>query len=158
MKDDNRDQDNIARREFLQSSAAGAVGAMVGLSALRAGLGETLAEAQRTGKPLLTEEALNGLFATGAGNERSRTSIMGEAKGDVKGFIRGRFTLTPFQEQRLESLSGEQLETIKGLLASAEKPGGRLTVKFQPPISNEGQTASMRAPCKEFSITLTFKF
>jgi hypothetical protein len=152
MNENENDQTDVARREFIKGSAAGAVAAVVGLSALSIGLRETLGQAQRTGKPLLTDEALNNLFAKGA-DERSKMSAAGEAKRDVKGFIKNRFTLTPSQERQVDSLSQEQLETIRGLLGLTERPGTNLTVRFDRPISTDGQAARGNCP---ITINLSF--
>ncbi len=148
----------VARREFMKSGAAGAAAAVVGLSALSGGLKEALAQARETGKPLLTEEALNSLFLPSGSNKRSDASrLAAEAKRDVKGFVRSRFTLTRPQEEMLESLSEEQLETIRRQLDVAERPGTSLRVTFGPTVGPGGPTARAKK-CEGLEISITFKF
>ena len=150
----NKDERKIDRRGFMISSASGAI---VGLSCLSIGLKEALAQARQTGKPLLTEESLNNLFTVGGSNERSMVAArIVEAKQDVKGFIRSRFTLTPAQEAKLESLSAEQLETIRRLLESAEKTGTTLKVSFGRPVEDPRQTSRKKDCPVTFNFTFNF--
>lgn len=155
----NQDEKNVARRDFIKTSAAGTAGVIIGLSSLSSGLKEAVAQARLTGKPLLTEEALNRVLSTGGANERSNVPALAEAKRDVKGFIRNRFTLTRAQDEQLELLSGERLKAINGLLQSAESSGGRLMVNFGRLIEGGGQPAEARKCEKlEMTLTLVFKF
>jgi len=148
----------IPRREFMKSTGAGAAGTIVGLT-LGAELKEVLAQASRTGKPMLTEGAVNNLFSPGGPNERSKLpGLLAEAKRDVKGFVRNRFTLTPSQDQQLESLSRQQLESISGALEAAERPGSAFVVRFGRIVSDQAEATATKQACKSFEITLKWTF
>ena len=142
----NNNDNKMDRRKFMNN----ATGAIIGLSALGLGLKETLAQARLTGKPMLTEESLNGIFS--ASNQRSATSALAEAKQDVKGFIRKKFTLTPSQEKGLDSLSKSQLDSMTSLCDAAEKSGNGLFVKFTKPDQ------AARAQCPPITFSFNFNF
>jgi hypothetical protein len=121
MKDD--DKNGIPRRHFLKSTAAGAAAAVLGMGSIRS----LLAQAKQTGKPVLTAAALNSLFS----GDRSRAAeAIKEAKRDVKAFVRNRFTLTGSQEEQLNSISRENVDTIGALLDVAARLGTTLQVSF----------------------------
>ena len=148
-----KDEKRIDRREFMKS---GATGAIVGISSLRLGLKVARAQAKQTGKPVLTDRAVNNLFSSGA----KSSELAAEAKLDVSGFIKRRFTLTSVQEAQLESLSAEELDAIRANLALVEKRGSSLTVRFgpqirgtEPPLGNQ-----LLPPMVKCKITITIEF
>jgi len=57
---------DLTRRDFVKTGLATA---LVGAGCLSFGLKEALAQAKETGKPLLTPESLNKLFANGKESE-----------------------------------------------------------------------------------------
>jgi len=152
----NNNKTAVARRVFLKNGAVAAAGAVIGLSSLGA-VKEALAQAKLTGKPLLTESALNSVFSTGGANERSRMAALAEARQDVKRFIRNRFTLTPAQERQLDSLSTQRLESINRLLETAEKSNGTVIVKLGNATTGEPALARKRG-CDNFELHLSFTF
>lgn len=148
-----KDEKKVDRRAFM---ITGATGAIVGLSSLRLGLKEARAQARQTGKPVLTDRAINNLFLSGA----KAAGLAAEARRDVRGFIKSRFTLTAAQEQQLESLSPEETEAINANLALVEKRGSSLSVRFgpqmkgaEPPFGNQ-----LLPPVFKCKITIIIEF
>lgn len=149
-----KDGKKMDRRDFMKS---GATGAIVGLASLRLGLKEARAQAKQTGKPVLTDRSVNSLFSIGGSKS---SELAAEARRDVRGFVKSRFTLTGAQERQLESLSAEELEVIRANLALVEKRGSRLTVGFgpqirgtEPPVGNQ-----LLPPMFKCKITITIEF
>ena len=151
----NNNKTSVARREFVKNGAVAAATTVIGLSSLGA-VKEALAQARVTGKPLLTESALNSLFSTDGANERSRMAAIAEARQDVKRFIRNRFTLTATQERRLDSMSPQQLESINRLLETAERTNGTVIIKLGNATTGEGSL--LRKECPKIELHLGFAF
>ncbi|MEK6304482.1 MAG: hypothetical protein AABO41_27655 [Acidobacteriota bacterium] len=149
-----KDEKKIDRREFMKS---GATGAIVGLSVLKLGLKEARAQAKQTGRPLLTDRAVNSLFLRSGAKS---AELAAEARRDVKGFVKRNFTLNSAQEQQLESLSAEEIEAINANLALVEKRGSSLTVRFGPQIKGAEPPAGnqLLPPMFKCKITITIEF
>lgn len=132
---------DLTRRDFVKTGLATA---LVGAGCLSFGLKEALAQAKETGKPLLTPESLNKLFANGKANK----VLAGEAIPDIKAFIRRRFTLTSQQNQVLDKFSMTDLTKLQDVLKPVSKHGGSIHVDFNEDGARANHVASAPFACK----------
>ena len=109
----------VSRRDFVR---AGLSAALLG-TCLSQGLEEALAQAQQTGKPVLTEKSLNRLFA----NAEANKAVAADAARDVKGFLREKFTLTELQAKEIALLPTSKINELQAALKQVAAEGGKIT-------------------------------
>lgn len=131
----------ITRRNFVK---AGLATALVGGGCLSLGLKEALVQAKETGKPLMTSETLNGLFA----NAKANKALAAEARQDLRGFIHQRFTLTRQQNQILQTLSKTNVEKFRDVLKPVSEQGGSIKVSFSGDEMKQNHAASAPLACR----------
>ena len=130
-------ESKIRRRDFLKTSAAA-----VGVSCLRLDLRKALAQAKRVGKPLLTENNLNRLIRANPATSRSGQELGREAIQDLKSLIRNHFSLTPEQEEELQSLTPEDSNRIAQTISNVLKQRGTIVVNIVRNIRASNATGS----------------
>lgn len=114
------------RRRFLKTLGATAA---LGVSGLGDGVGDALAQRSRVRKLPLSERSLNSLVPRDPGELRARAL---EAKRDLKGFIRGHFSLTPSQAEQLDALSPGEVALIHRAIDHAVSNRKGIRIRFLP--------------------------
>ena len=107
------------------------VAAVVGMTCLREGLGEALAEARATSKPVLTESALNRLFAQSKAKGQL-PKLAAQISPDIKGWLMSNFSLTKIQQDAISSFTSDQIQQMQKVLRFVEETSRKatLTVSF----------------------------
>jgi hypothetical protein len=125
----------MKRREFIVGGATAAVG----LTCLSKGIREAIAAAQRTGKPLLTENNLNAFIKANPLRLRKGQDVSAEAIRDLNGFIQRRFHLTEAQSRELASLSAEDKSKLTDAIKDMRAKKGSISVRIVPAGSGAEQ-------------------
>jgi D-alanyl-D-alanine dipeptidase len=122
------DHTEVDRRTFVRSTL---VAAVVGMTCLREGLAEALAEARLTDKPVLTENAMNRLFAQSKAKGQL-PKLAAQISKDIKGWLMSNFSLTKIQQDAISSFTRDQIEQLQKVLKFVEATGPKatLTVSF----------------------------
>ena len=94
------------------------------------GVREALAQAQTTGKPLLTDKNLN-VFVSNAYRDKTRyQNLAREARASIKTFLPKYFTLTPAQADAIKNLSSQNISEINKGIDLAINKRALLATKF----------------------------
>jgi len=101
-----RREGSLDRRHFMAVTIGG-----LGCLAL-GGVKEALARAQETGKPVLTDKALNDLIAKTAGDAKAYQKQANAAKGDLYAFLDRNFTLTEEQAYATRYIGAANTEAL----------------------------------------------
>ncbi len=133
----------LSRRGFV---AAG-LSAIAAVGCLSVGLKEALAQSRQTGKPVLTADSINELFA----DERTNKALGAEAARDIRKFVRDHFTLTKVQAQRLDGLSKANTRQLNDAMKMLSKEGGSLRSTFD----NTNDTPTPAGRTNKIKIDLT---
>lgn len=121
----------VERREFLGRLGIAAVGltCFKDWGTLRA----AVAQARREGKPLLSQGAINQLIREHKGKgPKASHDLAEQAKADLKGVLKTYFTVTTDQEGELASISGADMDTLKGAIERGMDPDNRWEVIIVP--------------------------
>ncbi len=106
---------SLDRRKFLTITTGG-----LGCLAL-GGIREAIAAAAETGKPILTDKALNQLIMKTAANPRLYQQYAQMAKGDLHEFLDAHFTMTKAQSYAVKNMSSANLKTLSGAIEYSTK-------------------------------------
>jgi predicted sulfurtransferase len=127
----------VKRREFIVGGAA----AVVGLTCLSKDLRAALAQAERMGKPLLTEKNLNGFIKANSLQRQKGQILSSDAVRDLDGFVQKHFYLTEAQRREFASLSVEDKKRITNAIDEARAKKGQVTARF---VSARASNANLR--------------
>lgn len=120
-------ENGFERRVFLERLGAAAIG--FGCFKDLAGFRAALAQARLEGKPLLTEGALNQIIKeTKAKGHKASKDTADEAKRDLKGFLKNRFTLAPDQDDAISTVDEENLAKLKDAIEVGMAPNNELII------------------------------
>lgn len=120
-------ENGFERRVFLERLGAAAIG--FGCFKDLAGFRAALVQARLEGKPLLTEGALNQVIKeTKEKGHKVSKDTADEAKRDLKGFLKNRFTLTPDQDAAMSSIGEENLAKLKDAIEVGMAPHNELII------------------------------
>jgi len=110
----NEAKKRVNRRQFLKR--AGVV-TISGMGCLAFGnVRDAIRQARATGKPLLTDAALNKFIKDNIGNWAKYQEMARQAKTDLASFLNKYFTLTKTQSDAIKVLGNENLKAIvKGI-------------------------------------------
>ncbi len=122
-----KEKNQTDRRSFIKGGAFGLIGAFC----LSAGLKEAIANAKATGKPLLTQDSLNNLFAE-ATSKKNINKVVKEILKDPVSWLIKNFSVTDIQKNAIKSISSSNWESIKRILKPVAENGGTVRVEISP--------------------------
>jgi hypothetical protein len=142
-------KNKIDRRSFVKG---GVTTVVFGAMSLRSGLRQAIAQSRIDKKPLLSEKTLNVALTVPPPPPHARVNrsqleqeLAAGIRRDVKGWVKSRFTLTPVQEEALDTIPPNKLKELDDLLSQAESRGGRLWVSLKPDTGNSTIPQNIRS-------------
>ena len=116
---------NPTRRSVLAAAPV----AILGVPCLSIGLGDAIAEAAATGKPVLTEQSFNLLVEQLSKSDNGR-AMAGGMRRDFRGFVESHFSLTPVQRRRLQLIPQSAMSQLQSEFDRVATQGGTMRISF----------------------------
>lgn len=131
-----KNKNKIDRRNFLKTSTA----AFSMIFCLSGNLREALAYSRAIGKPLLTQDDLNDLFAK-AYSSKTLKSLIAEIVKSPPLWLQNNFAVTDLQLSAIKSISSSDWESIKNLLRQTAEKSDEIKVEIISEITSEDKTS-----------------